>query len=252
MKEYATDHGLPEGEVSTKVEALIKQYEQSSDLQKQCLASIYRKNLKQAATRCEQSATSKVDVLKKKRQEVEALSKRQSTSDRPVEPSFASWSGETVLVTDLGKRFWTAPEPQSSRDVLLAKATPGKSTQAQLEEARRQLIKLTEEVVREFKATGDAYYAGYQFDKALEAYKEGLSNVEKKDLPTLWADMQWLIGMANRQIGTRTKDAAIQEHLTEAEFRYREAQTVYTRGEFKEAFSALQMNLGNVLSDQGR
>ncbi len=190
MKEYATEHGLPEEEVSVKIAEIVKRYEQSNDLSKQCLAAIYRRNLKQAATLCEQNATSKVDLLKKKRQEVEALSKAPLKSDRTVEPSFAYGSGEIILVTDSSKGLRSDPEAQGSRDLLLAEAPPGKPTPAQLEAARRQLIKLTEEVMSEFKTAGDTYYANYQFDKALASYKEGLSYVEKKDLPTLWAGMQ--------------------------------------------------------------
>lgn len=251
VKEYAGEHGLPEGEVISKVAALVKQYEQSNDLGKQCLAAVHGKNLGQAAIRCKQSATSKVDLLKKKRQEVESLSNRQSKGDHSVEPSFAYRSSEIVLVSDLARQVGAEPKPRGPRGLFLVETTPGKPTPAQLEEARRQLIKITEEVVGEFKSTGDTYYANYQFEKALEAYGEGLSYVEKKDLPTLWADMQWLIAMANQQIGIRTKADAIHEHLSEAVNRYREAQTVYTKSEFREAWSALENNLGNVLDDQG-
>lgn len=251
VREYATEHGLPEQEVLANVAALVKQYEQSSDLGKQCLAAVYQKNLKQAATRCEQNATSKVDLLKKKRQEVEALSKSQLKSDRSVEPSFVYESGEIILVTDRAMQLRADPEPRASRDTLFVEAGPGKSTPAQIEEGRRQLIKLTEEVVGEFKSTGDTYYANYQFDKALVSYNEGLSYVEKKDLPTLWADMQWTIGLADWQIGIRTKEAAIQENLAEAVNRYKEAQSVYTQSAFPEAWAAIENNLGNVLREQG-
>ncbi|MDF0664497.1 MAG: tetratricopeptide repeat protein [Nitrospira sp.] len=251
VREYATEHGLPEQEVLANVAALVKQYEQSSDLGKQCLAAVYQKNLKQAATRCEQNATSKVDLLKKKRQEVEALSKSQLKSDRSVEPSFVYESGEIILVTDRAMQLRADPEPRASRDTLFVEAGPGKSTPAQIEEGRRQLIKLTEEVVGEFKSTGDTYYANYQFDKALVSYNEGLSYVEKKDLPTLWADMQWTIGLADWQIGIRTKEAAIQENLAEAVNRYKEAQSVYTQSAFPEAWAAIENNLGAVLSEQG-
>ena len=251
VKEYATEHRLPEGEVVAKMAALVTQYEQSSDWGKQCLAAIYRKDLKQAAVRCEQNATSKVDRLKKKRQEVEALSRTQSKLDSLAEPLFALEAGEIIRVTNPGTRFPSDAEARGSRDALFVAAPSGKSTPARLEEARRQLIKMTEEVVREFKATGDTYYANYQFDKALATYKEGLSYADKKDLPTLWADMQWIIGMANWQMGIRTKDAAIQKHLSEAVHRYHEAQSIYVKREFPEAWAAIENNLGAVLSDQG-
>lgn len=250
VEEYATEHGLPEREVSVKIADLVKQYEQSSDIGKQCLAATYRKNFEQASILCKQNATSKVDLLKKKRQEMEALSNRQSKSDRSVEPPFAYGSGEMIFVTDLSGRFRANPEPRGRRDMFLAEAPPGKSSPAHLEEARRQLIKLTEEVVQEFKATGDTYYANYQFDNALEAYTEGLSHVEKNDLPTLWADMQLRIGMANSQIGIRTRGAAIWEHLSNAVKRYRAAQTVYTMALFPEAWATIETNLAAVFKEQ--
>ena len=251
VKEYATEHGLPAEEVLPRVAELVKQYQQSPDSSKQCLAALYQKDLKQAATRCEQSAIGKVDVLKKKRQEVESLSKSQLKSDHFDGPSFAHQFGDIIRVSAPSKPFRLDTEPQDRRDRLFVGAPSGKATPAELEEAKRQLIKLTEEVVGEFKSTGDTYYANYQFDKALSSYKEGLSYVEKKDLPTLWANMQWQIGLVNGQIGIRTEGAAIQEHLNEAVSRYQEAQSVYTRKDFPQAYAALQNNLGNVLGDQG-
>jgi tetratricopeptide (TPR) repeat protein len=122
---------------------------------------------------------------------------------------------------------------------------------AQLEEARRQLIKLTEEVVGEFRATGDTYYANYQFEEALAAYKEGFGYVDKKDLPTLWATMQWVMGLANREIGIRTKDAAIREHLAEAVKAFGEALTIFKKSDFPEAWAAIENNLGIALRNQG-
>ncbi|MBS0156770.1 MAG: tetratricopeptide repeat protein, partial [Nitrospira sp.] len=251
VKDFASEHGLPEGEVSVKIVELVKQYEQSSNLGKQCLAAIYRKDLKQAAARCEQNATRKVDLLKKKRQEVETLSKGHLRGDCPVEPSFVYVSGKVIRVTNSGKRFQPNTETRESRVPRFVVSPTGKPTPEQLDEAKRQLLKLTEEVVGEFKSTGDTYYANYQFDHALQAYREGLSYVEKKDLPTLWADMQWLIGVANWQIGIRTKDAAIQEHLAEAVNRYGAAQTIYTKTEFPEAWAEIENALGAALNGQG-
>lgn len=87
VKGYATEHGLLAEEVIAKFAILVKQYEQSNDLGKQCLAAVYRKNLEQAAMLCKQNSTSKLDLLKKKRQEVEAQSKRQSKDDSSAESS---------------------------------------------------------------------------------------------------------------------------------------------------------------------
>jgi|GEM_PF-3658562 len=100
------------------------------------------------------------------------------------------------------------------------------------------------------RVTGDAYYANYQFEKALAAYREGLGYVGKNDLPTLWATMQWVIGMANLEIGIRTRDAAIQRRLAEAVTAYGEALTVFKKSDFPEVWAAIENNLGNVLGNQ--
>jgi tetratricopeptide (TPR) repeat protein len=239
VRDYAEEHHLSENEAVAKVDALVLQYEQSPEPEKRCLAAIYRKHVDQAATTCRTAATSKTDLLKQKRQEVENLSKVRQSGGREEE----NQSGFTGLL-ELSVRLVTS---RPTRAQFMAESR----SPAKLEEAKRQLIKLTEEVVGEFQSTGDIYYANYQFDEALKAYDEGLSYVEKKDLPTTWADMQWSIGMANWQIGIRTRDAAITEHLREAVKRYGEAQTVYTKTDFPEAWSAIENNLGNVLRDQG-
>ena len=239
VRDYAKEHQLSENETLENVDALILQYEQSPEPEKRCLAAMYRKNVDQATATCRAAATSKSDLLKQKRQEVESLSKSlQRGGFEPLGQSrFAGVSDFSVrLVTD-------RPTP--------AQLIADSRTPAHLEEAKRQLIKLTEEVVGEFRSTGDTYYANYQFDKALEAYEEGLSYLAQKDLPTLWADMQWQIGLVSWQIGIRTKADAIHEHLSQAVNRYREAQTVYTKTEFPAAWAAIEMNLGTVLADQG-
>jgi tetratricopeptide (TPR) repeat protein len=207
------EHHLSVKETIANVEALITQYEQSQEPAKRCLAAIYRKQLDQVTTVCCTAAISKTDDLKQKHQEIEDLSKS-------FRRGGALRKSQSVLVgsTRMPNRSGQFQEPFLTNALIPI-----------LEEAKRQLIKLTEEVVGEFKAIGDTYYANYHFDKALEAYKESLSYVEKNDLPTLWADMQWQIGMANQEIGIRTKDTAIQKHLAEAVNSYRAAQTIYTK-----------------------
>ncbi|MBK8277795.1 MAG: hypothetical protein IPK92_18800 [Nitrospira sp.] len=240
VRDYAEEHQLSENDTIAKVDALVLQYEQSPEPEKRCLAAMYRKDVDQATATCRAAATSKSDLLKQKRQEVENLSKSlQRGGFEPLGQSrFAGLSDFSVRLVTSGP---------THAQFMTESRSPAK-----LEEAKRQLIKLTEEVAGEFKSTGDAYYANYQFDKALEAYEESLNYLKQKDLPTLWADMQRQIGLVRWQIGIRTQAGAIHEHLSQAVNRYREAQTVYTKTEFPEAWAAIEMNLGTVLSDQGR
>ncbi|HMS83268.1 MAG TPA: hypothetical protein PKD12_06430 [Nitrospira sp.] len=246
VRDYAEEHQLSENEVLNNVDALILQYEQSPEPEKRCLAAIYRKHVDKAVAICRAAAISKTDLLKQKRQEVENLSKS-------LEHSGIMPEGQSVVTASTGIPISSTHPlalPVTNR-LTPAQLIADSRTPAKLEETKRQLIKLTEEVVGEFRSAGNAYYANYQFAEALGAYKEGLGYVEKKDLPTLWADTQWRVGLASWEMGIRTKDAAIAEHLIEAVKRYREAQTVYTKAEFPEAWAAITNSLGLVLWDQG-
>lgn len=259
VKDYAAKHGLSEREVTAKVEELVKQYEQSGNLDKQCLGAVYRKNLEQAATLCRKGATSKTELLKKKRQEVDTLSTSYLRSERPERKQHRSHAFLTIRALTLQGAFLRKPsvtlanqtgtektlEPFSVNTISPASGpTPS-------EETRRQFIQLAEEVVRDFKAVGDVHYANYQFDKGLAAYEESLTYLSKGELPTLWATIQWDIGRVNREIGIRTEGSAIHYHLGEAVKAYHEAQTVFTKNEFPAAWAALQDKLGTVLADQG-
>ncbi|MBX3324483.1 MAG: hypothetical protein U0223_11395 [Nitrospira sp.] len=252
VKEYAATHGLPEQEVRAKVEELVKQYEQSGDVGKQCLAAMYHKHLKQAATCRRQNTISKLDLLKRKSQEVETLSRSLQKSDAPREPSVAG----RFLAAIRGQAesqpvLWT----DSRRDrpgLFLAGELPTKTADpAQLEEARRQLIQLTEDVVEDFRLSGHAYYADYEFVQALAAYQEGLRYVSKQEMPTLWATLMIDIGNTQRHIAVRSEEAALHQNFHAAAVALRNACTVYSKKDFPELWAKIQNNLGNALQEDG-
>ena len=52
-----------------------------------------------------------------------------------------------------------------------------------LEAVRQQEKTLTDEVVRDFRLTGDAHYNNYAFDQALQAYQRALATLPKNKHP---------------------------------------------------------------------
>jgi hypothetical protein len=75
---------------------------------------------------------------------------------------------------------------------------------------------LTEEVVRDFRLTGDAHYNNYVFDAALSAYQRALRYVAKDQTPQLWAAIILDIGKTHSELGIRTTGLDIHRHLTAA------------------------------------
>ncbi|MBX3334367.1 MAG: hypothetical protein KF876_09595 [Nitrospira sp.] len=118
------------------------------------------------------------------------------------------------------------------------------------EAATTRAKRLTEEAVRDYRLAGNAYYANYNFKKALTAYEAGLSYASKNDVPALWATLQWFIGLTNWEIGIRTKGSAIKQHLDGAVKNYEEALSVFKKTNFPENWAAIQNNIGLVLRDQ--
>ena len=252
VKEYAATHGLPEQEVRAKVEALVRQYEQSGDLGKQCLAAMYTKHLKQAAMCRQQNTISKLDLLKRKSQEVETLSRSLQKSEAPREQGVAGRFLAVIRVLAESKPvLWTDSRHDQPR-LFLASELPTKTADpAQLEEAKRQLVQLTEDVVEDFRLAGHAYYANYEFDQALAAYQEGLRYVSKQEMPTLWATLMIDIGNTQRHIAVRSEEAALHQNLRAAAVALRDACTVYSKKDFPELWAKIQNNLGNTLQEDG-
>lgn len=252
VKEYAASHGLPEQEVRAKVEELVRQYEQSGDRGKQCLAAMYTKHLKQAALCRQQNTISKLGLLKRKSQEVETLSRSLQKSEVPREHSVAGRFLAVIRgLAESKPVLWT----DSRRDqpgVFLASELPTKTADpAQLAEARRQLIQLTEDVMEEFRLAGHAYYANYEFDQALAAYEEGLRYVSKQEMPTLWATLMIDIGNTQRHIAARSEETTLHHNLRAAAVALRDACTVYSKKDFPELWAKIQNNLGNTLQEDG-
>ncbi|MBS0165670.1 MAG: hypothetical protein JSR29_06305 [Nitrospira sp.] len=250
VKEYAATHGLPEQEVRAKVEALVRQYEQSGDRGKQCLAAIYHKQLKQAATCRQENTISKLDLLNRKSQEVETLSRSLRKSDAPREPSVAGRFLAAIRGQAESQPVLRTDSRRNRPGLFLAGEPPTKTADpAQLEEARRQLIRLTEDVVEDFRLAGHAYYANYEFDQALAAYQDGLRYVPKQEMPTLWATLMIDIGNTQRHIAVRSEEAALHQNLRAAAVALRDACTVYSKKDFPELWAKIQNNLGNALQE---
>ena len=258
VKEYAAEHGFASQEVLARVEERVKEFEQSGDRRRQCLAAVYRKNLDQAAMLCREGATAKTELLNKKRQEIEALSRSLQRSEGPLERRslhrlvgrIRSATHEQFLASyEVIPERWSATV--STWGPVVADAPSPKSGPAQLKKARRQLVQLTEEVVRDLQTSGDAHYANYHFDKALAAYEESLTYLPKEELPALWATVRRNIGRANLAIGIRTTGTAIHHHLAEGAMAYHEVLIVFTKQEFPAAWAMTQTDLGKVLQAQG-
>ncbi|HMS83270.1 MAG TPA: hypothetical protein PKD12_06440 [Nitrospira sp.] len=252
VKDYAATHSLPEQEVKAKVEELVRQYEQSGDRGRQCLAAMYNKHLTQAATCRHQNTISKLDLLKRKSQEVEALSRPIRKTETPREPRVAGrFMAMLRVLTESTPIPWT--DLQRDRAGLFLASGPGTTIAdpTQLEEAKRQLIQLTEDVVEDFRLAGHAYYADYQFDQALTAYQEGLQHVSKQEMPTLWATLMIDIGNTQRHIAVRSEEESLHQHFRAAAVALRDACTVYSKKDFPELWAKIQHNLGNTLQEDG-
>jgi tetratricopeptide (TPR) repeat protein len=120
-----------------------------------------------------------------------------------------------------------------------------------LETVKQQEKTLTEEVVRDFRLTGDAHYNNYTFDQALQAYQHALRYITKDQTPQLWAAIMLDIGKAHLQIGGQTAGLDIHTHLTAAVQAYNQALEVHTRETLPQQWAATQNNLGLAWGEQG-
>src|SRR5262245_27620701 len=120
-----------------------------------------------------------------------------------------------------------------------------------LEAVKQQEKTLTDEVVRDFRLTGDAHYNNYTFDQALQAYQRALRYVAKQQTPQLWAAIMFDIGKTHTELGNRTTGLDIHRHLTAAVQAYNQALEVYTRETLPQQWATTQNNLGTALRNQG-
>jgi len=116
---------------------------------------------------------------------------------------------------------------------------------------KQQEKTLTDEVVRDFRLSGDAHYNNYAFDQALQAYQRALHYVSKQQTPQLWAAIMLDLGRTHDELGNRTTGLDIHTHLTTAVQAYNQALEVYTREALPQDWAMTQNNLGNTLHDQG-
>lgn len=120
-----------------------------------------------------------------------------------------------------------------------------------LEVVKQQEKTLTEEVVRDFRLTGDAHYNNYIFDQALQAYQRALRYVTKDQTPQLWAAIILDIGNTHLQFGGQTIGLDIHTHLAAALQAYNQALEVYTRETLPQQWAMTQSNLGLAWKEQG-
>jgi tetratricopeptide (TPR) repeat protein len=270
IKDYAAKHRFEYAKVRDKVEGRVQYYEKQDDLRLGCLAALYRNQRAKAAMLCEQSGRAKGKTeLREQRETVKERSKatlKSQLGDEPLAeaprygpifaafqmgrqqasvPSFSGGPGGRVSLS------FHAEEQVTSDSVVTAERAQKNAKPSELDEAKRKLVQLIEEVVGDFRLAGDAYYISYDFDKALNAYQEGLQYFSKDEIPTLWADMLILVGNANQEIAIRSQGSAINQRFEGARTAYQQALTVYTKDQFRQAWAAVQNNLANLLSQQG-
>ena len=118
----------------------------------------------------------------------------------------------------------------------------------ELEKSERLLI---EEIIRDYRLKGDAYYNDYQFHNALDAYQKAKGRVSREESPQLWAVILTDIGNTQSQIGIRVKGDAIKEHLSEAVKAFRQTLEVFTRTDLPQNWAGTQNNLGRAFCEQG-
>src|SRR5215831_7772819 len=108
---------------------------------------------------------------------------------------------------------------------------------------KQQEKTLTDEVVRDFRLSGDAHYNNYIFDQALQAYQRALGYVTKDQTPQLWAAILLDIGKTHTALGSHIAGLDIHMHLTAAVEAYNQALEVYTRDTLPQDWAGTQIGL---------
>ena len=108
-----------------------------------------------------------------------------------------------------------------------------------------------EKAIRGYRKAGHSHSSNYEFKKALTAYDQALTYVDKNATPELWVEVYMDIAGANWVIGIRTKGLPGQEHLAKAVAAFEAALEVQTRAQLPQRWAGTQNNLGNVLRDLG-
>ena len=123
---------------------------------------------------------------------------------------------------------------------------------AQKREAlQRQDRKLKEKEIQAYRLAGDSYYNDYRFKKALEAYQEALSQVDKEAASQTWASLTGDISNTYANLGIRVGGQPASQYLTLAVENYQLLFQIYTRESLPQQWAMTQNNLGNALHNQG-
>ena len=84
-------------------------------------------------------------------------------------------------------------------------------------------------------------------EEAVAAYRSALEVATKDDLPQRWAVNQNNLGIALRDLGTRSGGEEGRKLLEEAVAAYRSALEVYTKADLPQYWAMTQNNLGGAL-----
>jgi len=98
------------------------------------------------------------------------------------------------------------------------KAKRLKETQKQRQALEEKEQKQIEEVIRDYRLSGDSYYNNYDFEKAIEAYQKAIDYVSREKNPALWTDLQCDLASAHDELGFQLKDQQATFHKNQAAF----------------------------------
>jgi len=126
-----------------------------------------------------------------------------------------------------------------------------KENEEVLARAREEVDTLQFNVIRDYRNEGSAHYADYNFEAALEAYKNAHSHTDTTSYTWYWAATITEIGMAQYEQGIRIGGEVATGFLKSGIASYRLALEVRTREALPQDWARTQNNLGLTLNDLG-
>jgi tetratricopeptide (TPR) repeat protein len=168
-----------------------------------------------------------------------------------VKAQFDEWA-EAVKNSDnkstKGLRYFYLKDLPKAAEEFEKAALQGEEKRKALKEKLRQVDLDTYE---NWKYSGNALYAAYEFREALEKYRKAEKIVVQEDFPRQWGEIQILLGNAESELGIRVKGEESYILLSSALASYRRGLEVYRRKDLPQDWAMTQNNLGTALSDLG-
>lgn len=110
---------------------------------------------------------------------------------------------------------------------------------------------IKENITRDYRLAGDAYYNDYRFEEALTSYRNALAVIDEAVSPQEWASLMNDISTTYLNLGIRAEGSASRVYLKKAADGYRKIFKVYTRESLPKEWAGTQNNMGIVLIEQG-